>query len=97
MTPEEIKDLEARAEEYGKRSKKDFPGDFIDPRLAALDYIAGACAQHEITRKATIDEVLGLLRSKDGWIPYTDANGYEARFLGEDVADWLESKLKVDK
>jgi len=92
MTPEEIKDLEARAEEYAR----DFAGSFYTGGEAAvqrISYIAGARAQHEITRKATIDEVLELLRSEGVKAP----NGRLICASGGYWADWLEQKMKAGK
>ena len=89
-----LKDLEARAEKDAFQWVQAATSKTLVLTLAdicAHAYIAGARAQHEITRKATIDEVLGLLRNGDVW----------AGFMGDPIiidacANWLEAKLKVD-
>lgn len=89
MTPEEIKDLEARAEEYAKRK---WAGRVVRHKTNyARDFAAGARAQDPITRKATIDEVLGLLRNehKSKGAPYVEANW-------DSVAAWLEKRVRGD-
>ena len=104
-----LKDLEARAEEYRKIILTELFMAGI-PNIPGLEQVATAAivpsfiyasrAQHEITRKATIDEVLGMLRSEEAssyafsMLETKKCSENDAHLTRHDWAAWLESKLK---